>query len=43
LITPHPALVRLGRTVEEWRRNYREIVMQAVDMEEADDLLESGL
>jgi putative transposase len=36
LITPHPALARLGRTAEERRRNYRELVMQAVDPEETD-------
>jgi putative transposase len=29
LITPHPAMARLGSTGEERRRNYRELVMQA--------------
>ena len=36
LITPHPALARLGRTPEERRQNYRELVMQAVDLDETD-------
>jgi putative transposase len=36
MITPHPALARLGRTAEERRRNYRKLVMQAVDPEETD-------
>src|SRR5690348_13519202 len=38
LITLHPALARLGRTAEERRRNYRELVMQAVDSEETDTI-----
>jgi putative transposase len=38
LITPHPAMARLGRTGEERRRNYRELVMQAVDPEETDTI-----
>lgn len=38
LITPHPALARLDRTAEERRRNYPELVMQAVDPEEADTI-----
>jgi hypothetical protein len=36
VITPHPALVRLGGNTEERRRNYRELVMQAVHPEETD-------
>jgi hypothetical protein len=31
-------LARLGRTAEERRRNYRELVMQAVDPEETDTI-----
>src|SRR5690348_10204931 len=38
LIAPHPALTRLGRTAEERRRNYRELVMQAVDPEEIETI-----
>lgn len=36
LITPHLALACMGRTAEERRWNYRELVMQAVDPEETD-------
>jgi putative transposase len=38
LITPHPALARLGHTAEAQRRNYRELVMQAIDPEETDTI-----
>lgn len=36
LLTPHPALTSLGHTPEERWRNYRELVMQAVDPEETE-------
>ncbi|MGH8184083.1 MAG: transposase [Rhodanobacteraceae bacterium] len=35
-ITPHPAILGLGRTPNERQRNYRELVMQAVTPEETD-------
>ena|GEM_PF-6738137 len=38
LITLHPALARAARVAEERRRNYRELVMQAVDPEETETI-----
>ncbi|MGH8190319.1 MAG: transposase [Rhodanobacteraceae bacterium] len=36
MVTPHPAMLGLGRTPHERRQNYRELVTQAVDPEEID-------
>ncbi|MGH8154039.1 MAG: transposase [Rhodanobacteraceae bacterium] len=36
LITPHPAMLGLGRDPRERRTSYRELVMQAIDPQETD-------